>query len=67
MLNNPGSSLGYTHKEDDLLKMSNIKKGALNPMFNREKSKEFIEHMNKDKGGINNPRYNKGKSVHVYS
>lgn len=30
-----------------LEKMSKYKVGALNPMFNKEKSEEFIVHMNK--------------------
>ena len=66
MLNNPGSSLGYKHTQKILLKMSKIKKGKLNPMFNKEKSKEFIEYMTKDRRGINNSRYNKGRSVFIY-
>jgi group I intron endonuclease len=47
---------------DTLSKMSKSKKGELNPMFNKEKSKEFIEHMNKDRKGINNPMFGKSKS-----
>lgn len=41
--------------------MSKSKKGELNPMFNKEKSKEFIEHMNKDRKGVNNPMFGKSK------
>ena len=67
MLNNPGSSMGYKHTKKILLKMSEIKKGKLNPMFNKVKSKEFLEYMTKDKRGINNPRYNKGRPVHIYN
>lgn len=67
MLNNPASSMGYKHTKKDLLKMSEIKKGKLNPMFNKVKSKEFVEYMTKDKRGINNPRYNKGIPVHIYN
>ncbi|YP_009252438.1 GIY-YIG endonuclease (mitochondrion) [Hirsutella rhossiliensis] len=42
--------------------MSKSKLGALNPMFNKEKSKEFIAHMNKDRAGSNNPMFGKTKS-----
>jgi group I intron endonuclease len=42
--------------------MSKSKVGALNPMFNKEKSKEFIAHMNKDRKGSNNPMFGKPKS-----
>ena len=42
--------------------MSKPKIGALNPMFNKEKSKEFIAHMNKDRMGSNNPMFGKTKS-----
>lgn len=42
--------------------MSESKLGTLNPMFNKEKSKEFIEHMYKDKRGSNNPMFGKSKS-----
>lgn len=31
-------------------------------MFNKEKSKEFIAHMNKDRKGFNNPMFGKVKS-----
>jgi NUMOD1 domain-containing protein/NUMOD3 motif-containing protein len=46
--------------------MSKSKKGELNPMFNKEKSKEFIEHMNKYRKGINNPMFGKSKSEDTY-
>lgn len=39
--------------------MSESRTGALNPMYNKEKSKEFIENMNKSIKGENNPMYNK--------
>jgi hypothetical protein len=38
LLNMPGSSLGYKHTEENLLKMSELKKGKMNPMFNKIKS-----------------------------
>ena len=41
--------------------MSESKLGILNPMFNKEKSKEFIEHVYKDKRGYNNPMFGKPK------
>lgn len=40
---------------------------SLNPMFNKEKSKEFIEHMYKDKRGSNNPMFGKPKSEETLS
>jgi len=42
--------------------MSKSKVGELNPMFNKEKSKEFITHMYKDRSGSNNPMFGKIKS-----
>jgi|ERR1700712_2967076 group I intron endonuclease len=42
--------------------MSKSKVGTLNPMFNKEKSKEFIEHMHKDRKGSNNRMFGKPKS-----
>lgn len=42
--------------------MSQSKMGKLNPMFNKEKSKEFIEQMYRDKRGANNPMFGKAKS-----
>lgn len=57
--------------------MKKSKLGKLNPMFNKEKSQEFIEQMYKDKSGINNPMYGKThnaktleklrKKVYVYN
>jgi hypothetical protein len=38
------------------------RKGEANPMFNREKSPEFIAHMYRDKYGANNPMYGVQKS-----
>jgi len=49
MLNIPGSSLGYKHTEENLLKMSELKKGELNPMFNKIKSEAFIAQQIRDK------------------
>jgi group I intron endonuclease len=62
MLNEPGSSLGYKHTEEDLKKMSNIKKGEFNPMHGKIKSDAFIFNQLKDKSGQNNPMYGKKKS-----
>jgi|SRR5919204_179053 group I intron endonuclease len=62
ILNVPGSSLGYRHTEEDLLKMSEIKKGEMNPMYNKSKSEAFIAQQNRDKRGKNNPMYGKIKS-----
>lgn len=42
--------------------MSKSKVGALNPMFKKEKSKEFLAHMNKDRSGSNNPMFGIKKS-----
>ena len=42
--------------------MSKSKLGALNPMFNKEKSEEFVVHMYKDRKGSNNPMFGKTKS-----
>jgi group I intron endonuclease len=50
-----GSTLGYRHTASDLLKMSELKKGSLNPMYGKEKSLEFIAQMKRDKSGVNNP------------
>ena len=36
-------------------------------MFNKEKSPEFIAHMNKDRSGVNNPMYGKPKSEETLS
>lgn len=47
--------------------MSKQKVGSLNPMFNKEKSKKFIEHMYKDKRGSNNPMFGKPKSEETLS
>ena len=38
------------------------KLGNLNPMFNKGKSPEFIEQMNKNKSGKNNPMFGKTHS-----
>jgi group I intron endonuclease len=42
--------------------MSKLKLGELNPMFNKPKSKAFIEQMFRDKTGANNPMFGKPKS-----
>ena len=42
--------------------MSKFKVGKLNPMFNKEKSKEFISFMIRDRRGTNNPMFGKPKS-----
>ena len=56
MLNTPGSSMGYKHTEENLLKMSDLKKvlraparsaldcsaGEKNPMFNKIKSDNLL-------------------------
>jgi group I intron endonuclease len=42
--------------------MSKSKVGELNPMFNKEKSKEFITFMYRDKRGPSNPMFGKPKS-----
>lgn len=62
MLNIPGSSLGYKHTEENLLKMSELKKGELNPMFNKIKSEAFIAQQIRDKSGENNPKFGNTKS-----
>lgn len=62
MLNTPGSSLGYKHTEENLLKMSELKKGERNPMFNKIKSEAFIAQQTRDKSGKNNPMFGKIKS-----
>lgn len=53
-----GSTKGYIHKPEFSLERS----GSLNPMFGREKSKEFLEMQTRDKRGSNNPQYGKVKS-----
>lgn len=42
--------------------MCKSKSGSLNPMFNKPKSKVFIEQMFRDKTGANNPMFGKPKS-----
>ena len=63
MLNTPGSSMGYKHTEENLLKMSELKKGEKNPMFNKIKSDAFIAQQIRDKSGENNPMFGKTKSL----
>lgn len=62
MLNTPGSSLGYKHTQEALLKMSELKKGEKNPMYNKLKSDAFIAQQTSDKSGSNNPMFGKTKS-----
>jgi len=62
MLNTPGSSMGYKHTEENLLKMSELKKGERNPMYNKIKSDAFIAQQTRDKSGENNPMFGKPKS-----
>jgi len=54
-----GSTKGYIYKPEFGLN----RLGSLNPMFGREKSKEFLEMQTKDRSGINNPLYGKIKSA----
>lgn len=61
MLNTPGSSMGYKHTEESLLKMSQLKKGENNPMHSKSKSDAFIYQQFRDKSGKNNPMFGKIK------
>lgn len=54
-----GSTKGYKHKPEFGLN----RKGKLNAMYGRTKSKEFIEMQNKDKSGCNNPLFGTKKSA----
>jgi len=54
-----GSTKGYIHKPEFRLNRS----GSLNPMYGREKSKEFLLMQTRDKRGSNNPLYGKEKSA----
>lgn len=54
-----GSTKGYIHKPEFGLN----RLGPLNPMYGREKSKEFLEMQTKDRSGSNNPLYGKVKST----
>lgn len=54
-----GSTKGYIHKPEFGLNRS----GSLNPMYGREKSKQFLEMQTKDRSGSNNPLYGKVKSA----
>lgn len=64
----PGSSMGYKHTEENLLKMSKLKKGEMNPMYNKIKSGAFIAQQIRDKSvalacaAENNPMFGKPKS-----
>ena len=62
MLNIPGSCMGYKHTEESLSKMSELKKGEKNPMYNKIKSDAFIVEQTRDKSGENNPMFGKIKS-----
>jgi group I intron endonuclease len=53
-----GSTKGLKHR----LEFSQNRSGALNPMFGRIKSKEFLDMQNRDKSGKNNPLFGKIKS-----
>ena len=53
-----GSTKGYKHKPEFGLNRS----GQLNPMFERVKSKEFLEMQNRDRSGSNNYLYGKFKT-----
>jgi len=74
MLNLPGSSQGYKHTKESLLKMSELKKGDLNPMYNKAKSDAFLILQAK---GKHNPRFgqpiskeelaNRYKKIYVYN
>jgi hypothetical protein len=55
-------SLDLKHTEEALLKMSEIKKGSNNPMYNKPKSEAFIAEQYRDKAGFNNPMFGKVKS-----
>jgi group I intron endonuclease len=54
-----GSTKGYIHSPEFGLNRS----GSLNPMYGREKSKEFLEMQTRDKSGSNNPQYGRIKSA----
>lgn len=62
MLNTPGSSMGYRHTPENFLKMSELKRGERNPMYNKPKSPAFIAQQVKDKSKENNPMFGKVKS-----
>ena len=64
MLNVAGSSLGYKHTEESLLKMSELKLGDKNPMFNKPKSEAFRAQQVKDFSGKNNPMFGKFGEAH---
>jgi hypothetical protein len=53
---------GKTHAYEFITKLKQ-RTGDANPMFNKEKSPEFIAHMNKDRSGVNNPMFGKAKSA----
>ena len=73
ILISPGSSPGYKHTKESLLKMSELKKGALNPMHNKAKSDAFLSLQAK---GKDNPKFgqpipkeelaNRYKKIYVY-
>lgn len=48
-----GSTKHYKHKPDFGLN----RRGILNPMYARKKSKAFLEMQSRDKKGMNNPNY----------
>lgn len=53
-----GSTKGYKHQS----KFGLSRAGALNPMYGRVKSKEFIDMQTRDKSGSKNPFYGKYKT-----
>ena len=57
MLNEPGSSLGYKHTDENIKKMSELKKGKFNPMYGKTKSDAFLHQQTRDKTGENNPMF----------
>jgi group I intron endonuclease len=54
-----GSNLGLKHSAEFIANRT----GELNPMFNVEKSPEFISMQKRDKHGSNNPMFGKSKSA----
>lgn len=52
---------GKKHSAEFITKLKQ-RTGESNPMFNKEKSPEFIAHMNKERSGANNSMFGKAKS-----
>jgi group I intron endonuclease len=71
------SSLGYKHTKENLILMSELRKGEKNPMYGKPKSEAFLAQQTKNKFGALNPQYGVIKSeetlaklrkmVHVYN